>query len=165
MVSDDFAFLNSYDYATFNQFGDMVTRVAFLVRSVNSMNGEDVRISKRLYIPTKRLRGFQSGRVGPIDGGDFIGGNHTAVINASTTLPDFGANLEKLDFQVFFDAANVWGVDYDSSLDNSTIRSSTGLSVDWYTPIGPLNFSISQPLSKASTDKTETFRFNIGTTF
>jgi len=165
LVSDDFAFLNSYDYATFNQFGDMVTRVAFLVRSVNSMNGEDVRISKRLYIPTKRLRGFESGRIGPVDGGDFIGGNHTAVINASTTLPDFGANLEKLDFQVFFDAANVWGVDYDSSLDNSTIRSSTGLSVDWFTPIGPLNFSISQPLSKASTDKTETFRFNIGTTF
>ena len=51
------------------------------------MNGEDVRVSKRLYIPTKRLRGFESGRIGPVDGGDFIGGNHTAVINASTTLP------------------------------------------------------------------------------
>tara|TARA_B100000965_G_scaffold327117_1_gene289805 strand:+ start:116 stop:2344 length:2229 start_codon:yes stop_codon:yes gene_type:complete len=164
-VSDDFAFLNSYDYTVFNQFGDMVTRFAFLVRSINSINGEDVRISKRLYIPTRRLRGFESGRVGPIDGGDFIGGNHTAVLNASTTLPEFGANLEKLDFQLFFDAANVWGVDYDSSLDNSTLRSSTGVSVDWYTPIGPLNFSIAQPLSKASSDKTETFRFNIGTTF
>ena len=165
MISDDYAFLNSYDYTTFNQFGDMVTRFAFLARTINSMNGEDVRISKRLYIPTKRLRGFESGRIGPTDGGDYIGGNHTAVINASTTLPDFGANLEKVDFQLFIDAANVWGVDYDSSLDNSTIRSSTGLSVDWYTPIGPLNFSFAQPLSKASSDKTETFRFNIGTTF
>ena len=165
MISDDYAFLNSYDYTTFNQFGDMVTRFAFLARTINSMNGEDVRISKRLYIPTKRLRGFESGRIGPTDGGDYIGGNHTAVVNASTTLPDFGANLEKVDFQLFIDAANVWGVDYDSSLDNSTIRSSTGLSVDWYTPIGPLNFSFAQPLSKASSDKTETFRFNIGTTF
>ena len=165
MISDDYAFLNSYDYTTFNQFGDMVTRFAFLARTINSMNGEDVRISKRLYIPTKRLRGFESGRIGPVDGGDFIGGNHTAVINASTTLPDFGANLQQVDFQVFVDAANVWGVDYDSTLDNSTIRSSTGLSVDWYTPIGPLNFSVTQPLSKASSDKTETFRFNIGTTF
>ena len=165
LLSDDYAFLNSYDYTTFNQFGNMVTRVAFLARTINSMNGEDVRVSKRLYIPTKRLRGFESGRIGPIDGGDYIGGNHTAVINASTTLPDFGANLQQVDFQVFVDAANVWGVDYDSSLDNSTIRSSTGLSVDWYTPIGPLNFSVTQPLSKASSDKTETFRFNIGTTF
>ena len=165
LLSDDYAFLNSYDYTTFNQFGNMVTRVAFLARTINSMNGEDVRVSKRLYIPTKRLRGFESGRIGPVDGGDFIGGNHTAVINASTTLPDFGANLQQVDFQVFVDAANVWGVDYDSTLDNSTIRSSTGLSVDWYTPIGPLNFSVTQPLSKASSDKTETFRFNIGTTF
>ena len=56
-------------------------------------------------------------------------------------------------------------MDYDSSLDNSTIRSSTGLSVDWYTVVGPLNFSIAQPISKASSDKVETFRFNIGTTF
>tara|TARA_B100002051_G_scaffold270790_1_gene304305 strand:- start:752 stop:2980 length:2229 start_codon:yes stop_codon:yes gene_type:complete len=165
LISDDYAFLNSYDYTTYNQFGDMVTRVAFLARTINSINGEDVRISKRLYIPTKRLRGFESMRIGPIDSGDYIGGNHTAVFNASTTLPDFGANLEKVDFQVFFDAANVWGVDYDSSLDNSTIRSSTGFSVDWYTVVGPLNFSITQPLSKASSDKTETFRFNIGTTF
>jgi len=165
IISEDYAFLNSYDYTTFNQFGDMVTRVAFLARTINSINGEDVRVSKRLYIPTKRLRGFESMRIGPIDSGDYIGGNHTAVFNASTTLPDFGANLEKLDFQVFFDAANVWGVDYDSSLDNSTIRSSTGLSIDWYTVVGPLNFSIAQPISKASSDKTETFRFNIGTTF
>ena len=165
LVSEDYAFLNSYDYTTFNQFGEMVTRVAFLARTVNSINGEDVRISKRLYIPTKRLRGFESMRIGPVDSGDYIGGNHTAVFNASTTLPDFGANLEKIDFQLFFDAANVWGVDYDSSLDNSTIRSSTGFSVDWYTVIGPLNFSVAQPLSKASSDKTETFRFNIGTTF
>ncbi len=165
IISEDYAFLNSYDYTTYNQFGDMVTRLAFLARTINSINGEDVRVSKRLYIPTKRLRGFESMRIGPIDSGDYIGGNHTAVFNASTTLPDFGANLEKVDFQVFFDAANVWGVDYDSSLDNSTIRSSTGLSVDWYTVVGPLNFSITQPLSKASSDKTETFRFNIGTTF
>ena len=28
-----------------------------------------------------------------------------------------------------------------------------------------LNFSVAQPISKADTDKTETVRFNIGTTF
>ena len=86
-------------------------------------------------------------------------------MNASTTLPEFGANLESIDFQLFLDAANVWGVDYNSSLDSSELRSSIGLGVDWYTMVGPLNFSIAQPISKADTDKTETVRFNIGTTF
>ena len=85
--------------------------------------------------------------------------------NASSDLPLF-ESLETIDFSVFYDAANVWGVDYSSTLDDSsTVRSSVGLGIDWYTPIGPLSFSFTQPISKKSTDKTETFRFNLGTTF
>ena len=164
-VSDDMAFYNGYEFTTFNQINDIVTRLSIQARTINSITDEDVRISKRLYISQKKLRGFESGKIGPIDAGDFIGGNHTATLNASTTLPEFGANLENMDFQLFFDAANVWGVDYDSSLDNSTLRSAVGFSVDWFTMVGPLNFSIAQPISKASTDKTESIRFNIGTTF
>jgi len=56
-------------------------------------------------------------------------------------------------------------VDYDSSLDNGDIRSSLGLGLDWFSPIGPMNFSIAQPITKANGDKTESFRFNLGTTF
>ena len=75
-------------------------------------------------------------------------------------------SLETIDFNLFYDAANVWGVDYNSSInDSSALRSATGVGLDWYTPIGPLSFSLSQPLSKKSSDKTETFRFNLGTTF
>ena len=89
-----------------------------------------------------------------------------ATLNISTTLPQILPNAQNTDFLFFFDAGNVWGVDYDSSLEeNSKIRSSIGIGVDFFTAIGPLNFSLSQPLSKASTDKTETFRFNIGTSF
>ena len=165
IVSEDTAFFNSYEFTTFNQISDMVTRLSIQGSAINAIGDEDVRISKRLYIPSKKLRGFESGKIGPKDSGDFIGGNYTAVLNASTTLPEFGANLETIDFQIFFDAANVWGVDYDTSLDNSHLRSSVGLSVDWFTIVGPLNFSVAQPISKADTDKTETVRFNIGTTF
>jgi outer membrane protein insertion porin family len=66
---------------------------------------------------------------------------------------------------LFFDAANVWGVDYNSSLDNNKLRSAAGVALDLMTPIGPLSFSLSYPITKASTDKTETFRFNLGTSF
>ena len=165
LISEDTAFYNSYEFTTFNQFSDIVTRLSLQGSAINAIGDEDVRISKRLYIPSKKLRGFEAGKIGPKDSGDFIGGNYTAVLNASTTLPEFGANLETIDFQIFFDAANVWGVDYDSSLDSSHLRSSVGLSVDWFTIVGPLNFSFAQPISKADTDKTETVRFNIGTTF
>ena len=81
------------------------------------------------------------------------------------TLPTLLPELESIDFNIFLDAGNVWGVDYDSQLDNSKIRSSTGISIDWLTPIGPLNFVIAQPITKASTDVEQSFRFDIGTTF
>ena len=165
ILSEDYGLYNSYEYTTFNQFRDIVTKISLQARAINSVSDDDVRISKRLFVSGKRLRGFEPGKVGPKDGDDFIGGNYTTSLVAATTLPEFGANLETIDFQLFLDAANVFGVDYDSSLDNSKIRSTVGFGVDWFTVVGPLNFSVAQPISKAESDKTETFRFNIGTTF
>ena len=142
-----------------------LTSLNFLAKTINSLTGEDVRVSKRIFIPSRKLRGFEFGKIGPIDGGDHIGGNYAAALNFNTTLPQLFPNLQDIDFSLFFDAANVWGVDYDNSLDNNKVRSSTGLSVDWFTPIGPLSFSFAKPITKASSDSTETFRFDIGTSF
>ena len=67
---------------------------------------------------------------------------------------------------LFLDLGSVWGVDYDSSLDESTdLRSSTGIAANWMSPIGPLSFVLSQNISKAETDKTQGFSFQLGTTF
>ena len=75
-------------------------------------------------------------------------------------------NIQEVDFVMFLDAANIWGVDYDSSIDDDgSFRSSFGVGIDWMTPIGPLNFIFAQPITKESSDKTQTFRFNLGTTF
>ena len=75
-------------------------------------------------------------------------------------------NIQNLDATLFLDVANIWGVDYDSSIDKSNkIRSSIGLGLDWFSVVGPINFSLTESISKAETDITESFRFNIGTTF
>ena len=167
IYSDDFSFTNSFDYVKyFSPNENAIISIRVLAKSINSLAGDDVRISKRIYLPGKRLKGFESGKVGPKDGSDFIGGNFASALNFATTLPGLFSDLENIDFSLFFDAGNVWGVDYNSALDNnSKIRSSTGLAVDWLTPIGPLSFSFSQPITKSSTDITENFRFDIGTTF
>ena len=80
----------------------MVTRLSIQGSAINAIGDEDVRVSKRLYIPSRKLRGFESGKIGPKDSGDYIGGNYTAVLNASTSLPEFGAILEKIDFLIIF---------------------------------------------------------------
>jgi outer membrane protein insertion porin family len=49
--------------------------------------------------------------------------------------------------------------------DSSKLRSSTGVAANWLSPIGPISFVFSQNLSKADSDETESFSFNLGTTF
>ena len=87
-------------------------------------------------------------------------------MNLSSTLPQVLPNSQNIDVLMFMDVANIWGVDYDSSLDDTNkLRSSVGLGIDWFTPIGPLSISLAHPISKVDTDRTETFKFNLGTTF
>ena len=131
----------------------------------HSLNNKDIKLSERISIPSKRLRGFESGRVGPKDGDDFIGGNYAYSLNFSSNIPSLFEESQNVDFLFFADAADLWGVDYDSSLDKSEIRSSVGLGLDWFSPIGPMSFSLAAPITKADGDKTETFRFNLGTSF
>jgi len=168
LVSDNSELSNAFvitNYKKLSSRSDMVGKVSFFGKTITGLS-DDVRISKRLNVPSARLRGFQRGKIGPVENNDYIGGNHVSSLNLSATLPNIVQGLDNLDVGVFVDAANVWGVDYDSSIDDkSTIRSSTGVALNLMTPIGPLSFSFANALSKASTDKTETFRFNLGTQF
>ena len=166
IVSETYSLINSYNYKYYTElFENNVSSFSFLFEAANSINEKNVKLSERLYLSSSKLRGFEVGKVGPKDGDDYIGGNFVSSINFSSTLPQILPNYENADFLIFLDMANIWGVDYNSSLDDNEIRSSIGVAVDWFTPVGPLNFSLAQPLSKSNNDTTETFRFNLGTTF
>ena len=166
LISNNYSLKNSYDYKIYHKLSEnTISNFSFYASAINSLEGGDVRVSDRLYLSTRKLRGFEAGKIGPKDNLDFIGGNYASVASISTTLPTLLPELESVDFNIFLDAGNVWGVDYDTSLDNSKIKSSTGLSIDWLTPIGPLNFVFAQPITKASTDVEQSFKFDIGTTF
>ena len=167
VISKTNTFTNMYSYTLYNELYDNnLSSVSLYAKTANSLTGDDVKLSERLFLPGSKLRGFEQGKIGPKDGKDFIGGNFISSINFNSTIPQILPNSQNTNFLLFLDIANIWGVDYDSSLDSSNkIRSSVGIGIDLFTVLGPLNFSLSQPLSKAKTDKTETFRFNLGTTF
>ena len=165
IYSDDNSFENTLFASKYHSITEnfLIAGKLFL-KAVNSIDS-DVRVSKRVYIPSSRLRGFESGKIGPKDGTQYIGGNYGAAINFTSSFPKFFNEFENLDLNLFIDAANLWHVDYDSSLDSDKIRSSTGVAVDWFTAIGPLSFSYAIPITDASSDQTESFRFQIGTSF
>ncbi len=164
----DKAFIaNTFSSSLYNKLSENVIGAAkFYASAINGINNDNVRISKRRSLSTRRLRGFESGKVGPIDGSDHVGGNYAAVINLEANMPNLLPESTNTDVGLFLDIGNVWGVDYDDTLDDSNkIRSSTGVAASWLSPLGPMTFILSTNISKASTDTTESFNFNLGTTF
>ena len=158
---------NNYNFSAYESFGpDVIGSIKFYGSTINALGDDDVRISKRINLPSTRIRGFEYGKIGPKDGNDYVGGNYATAVNFETSLPNLFPESTKLDAGLFLDVGNVWGVDYDNSIDDSNkIRSSVGVNTSWISPVGPMSFILSNNISKAKTDKTESFNFRLGTTF
>ena len=74
-------------------------------------------------------------------------------LNAEAQLPNLLPESYKTDFSLYLDTGNVWGVDYDDGVDDSNkLRSSVGIGANVFTPVGPLSWTVSQPITKASSD-------------
>ncbi len=158
---------NTFTSSAYKSFSEnLIGAGKVYLSTIDGLGSDDVRLSKRKSLSTKRLRGFEKNKIGPIDGTDHIGGNYAAALNFEASLPNLLPEDTNTDLGLFLDFGNVWGVDYDSTLDDSNkIRSSAGIAANWMSPLGPMSFVLSQNISKADTDKTESFNFNLGTTF
>ena len=166
IISDTNTLKNYYNFSRYFSFYDKnFSSISVYLETANSINNKNIKLSERLTIPSSRLRGFEFGRVGPKDGDDFIGGNYAYSLNFTSNIPLAFEDSQSFDLLFFADMADIWGVDYNSSIKGKGIRTSVGLALDWLTPVGPINFSLAYPISKQTSDKTETFRFNLGTSF
>ncbi len=165
IYSDDLSIENSFTSSIYHSINEnLILSANLFIKTIDSID-DNVRISKRVFVPGRLLRGFESGKIGPKDGNQYIGGNYATALNLNSTLPNLLYENENIDFNFFIDLANVWEVDYNSSLDSNQIRSAAGIAVNWFSGIGPLTFSYAVPISEADTDITEKFRFQIGTSF
>ena len=167
LLSDSPYIRNAVAYSRYNSFSpNVIGAIKLYGAAVNGIGDDDVRVSKRLRIPSSRLRGFKNGKIGPKDGTDYVGGNYAAAINLEAALPNLLPETTKTEVGVFLDAGNNWGLDYDSTIDDTNkIRSSAGINASWISPLGPMSFIFSQNITKAATDRTESFNFKLGTTF
>lgn len=112
------------------------------------------------------VRGFKAGALGEIDpiSDDRLGGDRRLVANAEFLFPMPGSGKDRsLRLGAFVDAGWVWGI--GQKLNVGDIRYSTGLSLAWTSPLGPLKFSLAQPLNKKEGDQTQRLQFQMGTLF
>ena len=80
----------------------IMLHLSIFLQSANSLTGDDIKLTERLNIPSRRLRGFESGKVGPKDENDYVGGNYLSTINFNTTIPKLFENFQNIDALLFF---------------------------------------------------------------
>jgi len=121
------------------------------------------------------VRGYDSSTLGPKAknqaGTAFsIGGDKRIVANAELLFPMPGMDKDRsVRLSVFADAGEVSGPsDYlgrYKSLSVNDMRYSLGAAITWYSPMGPIKLSLAKAMRSSIDDRTQTFQFQLGTTF
>ena len=82
VIADKEYIYNQFSISAYKSFTEnVVVANKLFLSAIDGLNDEDVRISKRNFLSSKRLRGFKKGKVGPKDGDDHVGGNYAAAYN------------------------------------------------------------------------------------
>jgi outer membrane protein insertion porin family len=113
----------------------------------------------------RTVRGYRANSLGPRDEfDDNLGGNARALVNTELILPNpFSENSTSTRISAFLDGGNVFNTDVDYA--DQDMRFAAGLALYWFTPVGPLSFSIAQPLNDKDGDEIERFQFSLGAPF
>lgn len=144
------------------------------------LGGQDMPFFKNFYAGgVGSVRGYDSASLGPYeidsDGDEVrLGGTRRFVLNAELLMPLPGFGKDKsMRFGPFFDAGQVYSEEKAASVcasgsgvcDQGPVRMSVGLAATWFSPLGPLKFSVAQPLNKQKNDNIQIFQFQMGTVF
>jgi outer membrane protein insertion porin family len=132
----------------------------------NGFGGKDLPFFKNFYSGgVDSIRGYQSGTIGPRDiDGNFVGGNKRLVGNLEILFPMPGVKAEKsVRLSAFADFGYVWSADQRLLLGD--LRTSAGIAVSWFSPVGPLKFSLAKPFQVKPYDRVERFQFQLGRVF
>ncbi len=140
------------------------------------LSGKPMPFFKNFYAGgNSSVRGFQNGTLGPKDSvGDALGGDKRVIGNAELFFPLPGLKDDQsLRMSAFIDAGATFGPNDVNNLYQNfafeDLRYSAGIAVLWVSPLGPLKFSLAQPLAAKGDgifeDKTEVFQFTLGNVF
>lgn len=120
---------------------------------------------------TSSVRGFKNGTLGPQDiNGDSLGGDTRVIANAELFFPLPGLKDDQsLRMSAFVDGGAAFGtgdhLERYQEFAFDDLRYSAGVALLWVSPLGPLKFSLAQPIVKKDGDREEVFQFTLGNVF
>ncbi|MGM0768917.1 MAG: outer membrane protein assembly factor BamA [Pseudomonadota bacterium] len=120
------------------------------------------------------VRGYEANSLGPrarnspndLSDPDPFGGSLLTEGSLELIFPTpFAGDTRSMRTAFFVDAGQVFDPERDFDLAGDEIRFSAGVGFQWITAVGPLAFSLAQPLNDKSGDETQVFQFSLGQTF
>ena len=165
--------LAGYQTQVYNE--EITLRATIEGGAVNSLDGQNTRITDRYFLGSRQMRGFEPLGLGPRDlaapNQDALGGNYYAVARLEAEFPLGLPEEYGMRGGVFFDAGSVWGLDDTSGFDGVEVddsfklRSAVGVSLLWDSPLGPLRFNWAETLQAEDFDNTRSFNVTLSTEF
>lgn len=165
-------------YHGFNK--DFVLSLSGSAGYIVGWGGDVIRINDRFYKGGNSFRGFRVAGIGPRDTtygrSDALGGQAFAIGSAELTVPTFIPQQYGIRASLFTDVGTLGILDDAMKMDTNgqpipgiyddlSLRASTGLSVFWRSPMGPIRFDFSHILQREDYDRVEIFRFSQTTKF
>jgi outer membrane protein insertion porin family len=162
----------TYQYQRFFPItSDVVLMLNGELGTASGMSGQELPFYKNFNAGgVGSVRGYDTASLGPTEVSSTgvvtrLGGTRKVVFNAEALVPLYGIGLDKsVRIGPFFDAGQVYSSDKNTT-DGGGIRTSAGIAAAWSSPMGPLKFSVAQPLNDKSGDKIARFQFQMGQTF
>ncbi len=116
----------------------------------------------------RSVRGFRDNTLGPrLQSGNQdlpVGGALNVIGNVEFLFPTpFTKGADTIRLGAFFDIGNVYK-DFDS-FDAGELRYSTGLTMQWRAPVGPIVINLAYPLNAKDGDDVERIQFSFGNQF
>lgn len=114
------------------------------------------------------VRGYAQSSLGPRDDNGVLGGSRKATAFTEVLFPFPGLGQDRsVRLGWFVDAGQVWDNNTPGgSLSDLGLRYSTGLGMNWISPIGPLRLSFAHPINpRSGADRVQRFQFLFGNTF
>lgn len=157
----------SYTHQYFYPFTrDVTLALTGELDSGNGYGGKPLPFFKNYYSGgVGSVRGYRPASLGPRDvDGTFLGGNRKVNGSAELLFPMPGNTTDRsVRLGAFVDMGQVYGA--ADSLNLSLLRYSSGLSLAWNSPIGPMKLSLGWPLNAKPGDDIQHFQFTLGTVF
>jgi len=161
--SDNGYIKNVLTYIKYYKYKRNILSIRSKIGNIYSLQNSEIATDDKFSLGGRWLRGFDAFGVGPRKSRtSYIGGKNLIVAKFDLNRPLNKNSINPIDLNLFSDIGTVFENKNTPTNAKESIRSSYGVGIKFYSPIGPIGLSWAFPITSESYDIKRMFLFSIG---